>query len=71
MEGDQVMADRRCWWCGQPAEVDTELPESGGMVKDTETSWLCADGEACARRAYAAMRAASYQRNRDRPQVTP
>lgn len=61
------MADRRCWWCGQQAEVDTELPESGGMVKDSDTSWICADGEACAQRAYAAMLEPGYQRNKGAP----
>ena len=51
-----MMAQKRCWWCGRSAEVDTELPESGGMVRDTEASWLCADDpEACADRALAAM----------------
>ncbi len=51
------MRQIHCWWCGKPAEVDTELPESGGMVRDTETSWLCGadESEACARRALEAM----------------
>jgi hypothetical protein len=45
-----VKVERRCWWCGNPAEVDTELPESGGMVKDSDTSWLCVDNAACVQR---------------------
>ena len=40
----------RCWWCGFQAEVDTELPESGGLVKDSDTSWLCTDNAACVAR---------------------
>lgn len=45
-----MITQKRCWWCGNPGEVDTELPESGGMIKDTETSWLCEDAEACNQR---------------------
>ena len=53
------MAVKRCWWCGRAAEVDTELPESGGMVRDTETSWICGEAEAraCSQRALADMQA--------------
>ncbi len=61
------MAERRCWWCGLLVEVDTELPESGGMVKDSDTSWLCLDGEACGQRACAAMLEPGYVRNKGRP----
>ena len=46
-----MIIEKRCWWCGRLAEVDTELPESGGMVKDSDTSWLCIDSAACVRRA--------------------
>ena len=61
------MAKRRCWWCGQLAEVDTELPVSGGMVRDSDTSWVCLDGKACSERAYAAMLEPGYRRNIGRP----
>jgi hypothetical protein len=32
--------------------VDTEKPEDGGMVRDTDTSWLCTDSKACSARAF-------------------
>ncbi len=44
---------KRCWWCGHQAEVDTGLPESGGLVKDSDTSWICTDNDACGQRALA------------------
>ncbi len=62
-----MISVRRCWWCGHPAEVDTALPESGGMIKDSPFSWLCADNEACVRRAIALMSALGYQRNAPEP----
>jgi hypothetical protein len=51
-----MLAERRCWWCGTAAEVDTELPESGGLVRDDGTmdgseSWICTDNKACTERA--------------------
>ena len=64
-----MMASRRCWWCGQPAEVDTELPESGGMVKDSDSSWLCTDSEACGQRALADMAKPGYRRNQPPPEA--
>jgi hypothetical protein len=53
-----MTAKRRCWWCGQEAEVDTSLPESAGLVRDDSTtdgseSWICADNQACNERAKA------------------
>jgi len=62
-----MKAQRRCWWCGNPAEVDTELPESGGMVKDTDTSWLCTDNEACGRRALDLMSTPGFRRGQPAP----
>jgi len=51
------MALRHCWWCGRLAEVDTEAPCSGGMVRDSETSWLCDDDpEACSARFVAQVK---------------
>ena len=61
------MAFKRCWWCGRQAQVDTELPESGGMVRDTDTSWLCADGKACGEWAYVAMLTPGYRRGKVAP----
>jgi len=48
--------DRRCWWCGIAVTVDIDLPESNGLIRDDSTldgseSWICADHEACLRRA--------------------
>lgn len=39
-----MRAVRHCWWCGQAAEVDTEVAEpQNGLVKDQEPdSWICA-----------------------------
>jgi hypothetical protein len=62
-----MIALRRCWWCGTAAEVDTELPESAGMIRDSDTSWICADGKACGDRAYAAMLEPGYRRNKAAP----
>jgi hypothetical protein len=42
-----------CWWCGKLAEVDTGAETSGGMIRDSEASWIC-DGpasEECSARA--------------------
>lgn len=41
-----MLAKKRCWWCGKEAEVDTELPESNGLLRDDSTfdgseSWIC------------------------------
>jgi hypothetical protein len=66
-----VIALRRCWWCGLAAVVDTELPESGGMVMDTDTSWLCVDGGACGKRAYEQMCTPGYRRNKGAPATQP
>ena len=47
-----MIAERHCWWCGFAAEVDTENPEPhNGLVRDTETSWICTDNNGCSRRA--------------------
>lgn len=47
-----MIARRRCWWCGFAAEVDTENPEPhNGLVRDTDTSWICTDNDKCSRRA--------------------
>jgi hypothetical protein len=66
-----MKALRHCWWCGRLAEVDTELPESDGMVRDSETSWICADSKACSQRAYADMANPVYRRNRGKPEESP
>lgn len=65
-----MIATKRCWWCGKPAEVDTSLPESGGMIKDSDSSWLCKDNAACVQRASAAMAEPGYQRNKGAPETT-
>lgn len=39
----------RCWWCGRHAEIDPAQPESNGLVKDSDTSWICSEGEHCTR----------------------
>jgi hypothetical protein len=51
-----VKAQRRCWWCGGLATVDTDLPEDNGLIRDDSTmdgseSWICLDNEACQKRA--------------------
>lgn len=57
------MADRHCWWCGFAAEVDTENPEPhNGLVRDTETSWICTDNDGCNQRALALSRRAGCSR---------
>jgi len=43
-----MKATRRCWWCGRAAEVNTELPEDNGLLRDDSTfdgseSWICSD----------------------------
>lgn len=53
-----MIALRRCWWCGKLTEVDTELPESNGLLRDDSTfdgseSWICLDNTACVSRARA------------------
>jgi hypothetical protein len=50
------MAARRCWWCGQDGEVDTERGVGGGLIRDDGTmdgseSWICINNEACSDRA--------------------
>lgn len=40
-----------CWWCGRPATVDPTVVEDAGMIRDSDTSWLCSDNDACSRRA--------------------
>ena len=55
----------RCWWCGRAWEVDTEQPtRTPGVVQDSDTSWICTDGEAeaCTRRALE-----SWERGEKRP----
>jgi hypothetical protein len=51
-----MKAERKCWWCGLAAEVDTSLPESNGLIRDDSRmdggeSWMCADNAACVARA--------------------
>ncbi len=64
-----MMAVRRCWWCGRSAEVNTEQPESNGLLRDDSTfdgseSWICA-GE------LAAACAVARRRSTVRPVRTP
>jgi hypothetical protein len=67
-----MTAERHCWWCGFTAEVDTENPEPhNGLVRDTETSWICTDSKACSQRAYADMVTPGYRRNRGKPEESP
>lgn len=54
---------RRCWWCGIEAQVDPELPASGGLLRDDATmdgreSWICdaEHNEACNARGRPAPR---------------
>jgi hypothetical protein len=51
-----MLAIRCCWWCGFTAEVNTNLPESNGLLRDDSTmdgseSWICADSRTCNARA--------------------
>lgn len=51
-----MIAQRQCWWCGRTAEVDTELPEPSGLVRDDtgragRETWICTDNGACVHRA--------------------
>jgi hypothetical protein len=59
-----------CWWCGRLVQVDTEQPFSGGMVRDSDTSWLCDDDPgACAARM--AREGSSRNRHHDHSECHP
>ena len=55
----EMLAAKRCWWCGFLASVDTENtdPESSnGLIRDESTmdgreGWICTDRKSCVQRA--------------------
>jgi len=66
-----MMAERRCWWCGKRAEVDTEAQVSNGLERDDSTmdgseSWICDEDnqEKCVERAVVARAASTRSHGR-------